>query len=291
MVSEVTRREIIDWLSSSGYSWSGRLQEDEFLSRLYDLDKLPSNDSRFSSAAGDIWQHRSRNTDWSDDWVFYDDRFRILRAPDEMFLRFLCEVVHPVVRTKAEAVKELVEVFNRALARDGWELYEVKQLSGRPIFGARQIGTRVEVFEEPTGWAKVDRQIAEVRYRLREASNEEHFQAIGLICREVLITLGQQVFRHDIHISLDGVKPSNTDAKRMLDAFIATEVNGHSNDDIRGHAKAALKLALALQHDRMADFRTAALCAEATASVVNIVAILAGRRDTIRSSHAEDFRQ
>jgi hypothetical protein len=42
--------------------------------------------------------------------------------------------------------------------------------------------------------------------------------------------------------------------------------------------KAAVRLALALQHKRFADFRTAALCAEGTWSVVNMLAIVAGRR-------------
>lgn len=51
-----------------------------------------------------------------------------------------------------------------------------------------------------------------------------------------------------------------------------------ANEEARAHARAALRLALALQHKRTADFRIAALCAEATASVVNILAVLAGRR-------------
>gem|GEM_PF-4451989 len=31
--------------------------------------------------------------DWKDDWVFYDRRFNFLYAPDDQFLRFLCETV------------------------------------------------------------------------------------------------------------------------------------------------------------------------------------------------------
>jgi hypothetical protein len=34
-----------------------------------------------------------------------------------------------------------------------------------------------------------------------------------------------------------------------------------------------------LQHKRTADFRHAALCAEATAAVINLVAIVSGQRD------------
>ena len=52
-----------------------------------------------------------------------------------------------------------------------------------------------------------------------------------------------------------------------------------SNAIARRHAKASLDLANELQHQRTAAFRKAALCAEATASVVNIIAILSGVRD------------
>ena len=55
-ITEVTRREIVDRLGNR--DWAGRLQEDDFLSRLYDLNALPSEDTRFQTAAGDIWQHR-----------------------------------------------------------------------------------------------------------------------------------------------------------------------------------------------------------------------------------------
>jgi hypothetical protein len=83
------------------------------------------------------------------------------------------------------------------------------------------------------------------------------------------------------HPSEDGVAPSETDAKRMLDSYIAVELRGGANEEVRRHAKAALSLANELQHRRTADYRQAALCAEATTSVVNIVAIISGRRDRI----------
>lgn len=47
----------------AGVSWAGRLQDDEFLARLYDLSKLPSFDHRYKDAAGDIYQHCVRNTE------------------------------------------------------------------------------------------------------------------------------------------------------------------------------------------------------------------------------------
>ena len=136
-----------------------------------------------------------------------------------------------------------------------------------------------DVFPEPTGWTRVDRTLGEARQRLESASTEEQFQAVGLLCREALISLAQTVFKPNRHPPVDDVEPSKTDAKRMLDRYLAFEVSGKLNKILRRHAKASLDLANELQHKRTARFREAALCAEATASVVNIIAILEGVRD------------
>lgn len=132
---------------------------------------------------------------------------------------------------------------------------------------------------EPTGWAKVDRALHEARRRLATAESEEQFQAVGLICREALISLAQMVFDPALHPTLDSVPASETDAKRMLEAYIAKTLSGGANEIPRRHARAALDLANNLQHQRTAGFRQAALCAEATTSVVNLLAIMSGRRD------------
>lgn len=138
-ISEVTRRNIFEHIRESGLSWWGRLSEEEFLSRLYDLNGLPSHDPRFKSAAEDIWQHRVNNpNDWTDDWIFTDSRFDLLNCADEAFLCFLCEMLHPVVRPDAEEVRSLLSTFNQHLRADGWEIAIRSHVSGRPIFAARR---------------------------------------------------------------------------------------------------------------------------------------------------------
>jgi len=119
--------------------YNGRLDETVFLSRLYDLKKLPSTDGRFRDCERDIWQHRVSNDDWPNDWVYYDDRFGLMYGPDEAFLRFLCEMVHPVVRPDSKEVEQLVSAFNEHLAADGWEIVERMRLSGMPVFSARPL--------------------------------------------------------------------------------------------------------------------------------------------------------
>lgn len=135
-ITDLTRRTIFDALRLSKHFWAGKLDDVDFLSRIFDLTSLPSNDSRHKDMAGDIARHRIMNpTDWADDWVFSDPRLGLLQVPDEVFLKFLCEMVHPIVRDDSE-VDDLVATFNRYLAPDGYRLVVVDAMSGRRVFGA-----------------------------------------------------------------------------------------------------------------------------------------------------------
>jgi AbiJ N-terminal domain 3 len=46
-----------------------------------------------------------------------DARLNLLRCPDDVFLKFLCEIVHPIVRQEETEAQALVAEFNAALAR------------------------------------------------------------------------------------------------------------------------------------------------------------------------------
>ena len=139
-VSQVTRQNIIDNLKLDSVQWQGRLNDVEFLGRLFDLEAMPSNDHRFKNAAGDIWQHRINNPDdWPDDWIYSDKRLNLLRGPAETFLRFLCEMVHPMVRPNRDEALKLVQQFNEELRQDGWRLVEQEKLAGRPRFVAERV--------------------------------------------------------------------------------------------------------------------------------------------------------
>jgi hypothetical protein len=133
------RVNVLDGLRLEDAAWHGRLDDVEFLSRLFDLQQLPSTDSRFKDAAGDIWQHCHNNEDWERDWVFTDSRFRLIDGSADQFLRFLCEVVHPVVRPDRDEALKLVLHFNDQLRPSGWELYEEERIAGRPRFSYRQL--------------------------------------------------------------------------------------------------------------------------------------------------------
>lgn len=137
-ISEVTRRAIFDRIVLDKLPWSGRLEEPDFLARLYNLNEMGSTDHRFGDAHGDIWQHRVRNWDWEPDWVFTDQRFGLLHCSDEELLRFLCETLHPVVQADGDVVAHMLEIYNAELRNDGFQIVEKTRISGRPVFAARE---------------------------------------------------------------------------------------------------------------------------------------------------------
>ncbi|MFM2057468.1 MAG: hypothetical protein RLY71_1853 [Pseudomonadota bacterium] len=139
-ISQLTRRDIIDAIIAEKVNWSGRLEEPEFLARIFSLQEMPSFDDRFDDAAGDIRQHRINNFDWEDDWVFYDRRFSLLTGDDEVFLRFLAEILHPVVRSDSTETERLAQLFNQYLSNDGFQLVERTRLSGKPVYIGRYVG-------------------------------------------------------------------------------------------------------------------------------------------------------
>ena len=135
MISEITKRNIFDELKIRNTNWSGRLDEVEFLNRLFDIESLPTTDGRFQNMRGDIWQHRINNNDWDNWWIISDTRLNLM-SDDNTFLRFITEIIHPVVRNDAKEVSELLNVFNGHLAADGWKLVEKTRISNKPIYVA-----------------------------------------------------------------------------------------------------------------------------------------------------------
>jgi hypothetical protein len=138
-------------------------------------------------------------------------------------------------------------------------------------------------------WNRVERAAYQAKNQLEQATTEEQFQAIGLLCRETLISLAQVVFNPNLHSSIDGVTASQTDAKRMLEAYLQYELQGSTHEAARKFAKSALDLANALQHRRTASFRDAALCVEATNAVVRVVMLVSGRLEL--ASHEAPYRK
>ena len=137
------------------------------------------------------------------------------------------------------------------------------------------------LFTSPTGWQRVDRTMERIRELLVTASTEEHFQEVGVLCREGLISVAQAVFDSKQHPPLpnDDTNVSDTDVKRMLARYVASEYRGPSGKEIRKCVDSTVDLANKATHRRNSSYRDAALCAQATLNVVGLAALLSGKRD------------
>ena len=201
-ISEATRRDVFDYLRGEGVNWSGRLEETVFLSRLYRLDEFPSGEWRFNSMVNEIWQHRVNNPmDWDDDWVYEDPRLNLYACPDEDFLSFLCEMLHPIVRPDADEVDRLVNMFNEILTAEGWEIVEKSRMASRPVFAARRLIPRDSI---SLGSVQKITQVLSAEYvthqvhRMEAAVESDPELAIGTakefvetICKTILVELGE----------------------------------------------------------------------------------------------------
>ena len=154
-ITEVTKRDIYELFRDGyieegffatervKYPYYGRLKELEFLERLYDLENMRSYDSRYSDARGDIIQHTVNNDDFPHCWVFQDDRFELINGSDEVFLRFVCEIFHPLVRDEKKKWEQFLRRVNELIREDAYELYVKQYISGRAVYSYRLCGADV----------------------------------------------------------------------------------------------------------------------------------------------------
>ncbi len=278
-ITEVTRRSIIDYLSV-GRHWSGTMQEDEFLGRIYDLKRMPSTDYRpeYDNAAKDIWKHRVMNSDWSDDWVFTDERFDLLFGPDEAFLKFLAETVHPVVRPDTEDALAMVTEYNQALDVDGWEFHPVRKISNKPVFGYRRLLGPAPHLDEAKRVAErlTGPYIAQQIKRLQGAAAADPELAIGTakeflesICKTILTERGTPPSKNEdlpalvrATVKSLAIVPSELSSQVQLEKTVTVLLNnlgsiGHQLAELRnqfgtGHGRSTDHVGLPARHAKLA---------------------------------------
>jgi hypothetical protein len=279
-ITEITRRALIDYLSV-GRHWSGSVPEDDFLARIYDLKRMPSTDYRpeYGNAAKDIWKHRVMNCDWPDDWVFTDDRFDLLFGPDEPFLKFLSETLHPVVRPDSRDSQAMAAEYNSLLAVDGWEIYPAKEISGKPVFSYRRLidGSTTHLEQAREVAARLSgHYVAQQVRRLQDAVERDPELAIGTakefletLCKTILAERGISVSKNEdlpalvkTIIKSVQVLPAGTSAQSHSEETIAALLGslgtvGHRLAELRnqfgtGHGKSTDHVGLQKRHARLA---------------------------------------
>lgn len=277
-ITEITRRRVFDWIRLEKVSWNGKLNEVEFLSRLYDLKSMPSNDHRFDDFGGDIWQHRINNYDWDDDWILGDSRIGLFQAPDEEFARFLCEMLHPVVRDDADA-ERIAKQLNEYLGKDGWKLAEHERISGSIVYAPQKLGVGSEhvVRAAKHVATQLNTQYVEQQLkRMNEAVVSDPELAIGTakefletVCRTILTERSVEFSPGDDLPKLmrttlkelkltpdnipDAAKAADTIRRLLMNlATVSTGIAELRNPFGTGHGKAAHTKGLSARHARLA---------------------------------------
>jgi hypothetical protein len=139
-----------------------------------------------------------------------------------------------------------------------------------PLLGAidqlenRSVGTELPGSEE-TGWPAVDGQIAQLRIRLSTGETSEDAQAIGLLCRDIMISVAEAVYDDSIHSAV------GASAVDQLNAVVDYHADGPENRKLRRLQKATIDYANVVQHRRDCSLSEAGLIAEATIAAANLV--------------------
>lgn len=138
-ITRITRQKIADEIDIANIVLGGRLNYADFLNRIFDLKSLPSYDKRDGHAYGDIYRH----SNWGDyqqcSWMFFDARFNLLHCNDDVFIKFVSESIHPVVCSDNRETPTLLDIYNKNLAVDGFEIHVSETISSMPIYGVRKI--------------------------------------------------------------------------------------------------------------------------------------------------------
>jgi hypothetical protein len=165
-ISEITRRDIVDYLILRDEPFYGRLDLVSFLKRIWDLSAMPSSDGRFKNAEGDIWQHMINNNDWDLSYLLYD-YLDLQTCNDDTFIKFIEACLHPIVLSDEKQIAETLSVFNQCLAPDGYRLEAGFHVSGRTVYRARRVADNDklpsggEAYEVVLSFAGEDRKYVE----------------------------------------------------------------------------------------------------------------------------------
>ena len=136
--------------------------------------------------------------------------------------------------------------------------------------------SNIDTIVELGGWERIQRTITKIKRDSSSARNEEDFQAIGLLCRDVIISLAQAVYNPQIHGATDetGTQVGNADAVRMIGNYVNVKLSGGHHKVLRAYAKATNDLANQLTHKRSATKRDMLLTVSSTIALINFVGII-----------------
>jgi hypothetical protein len=292
-ISEVTRRNIADEVIVSNIKYSGGLDEAKFLSRIYKLKELPSFDYRsyrYRNAYEDIYHHTVRYPrDWSPDWVYNDSRINLSHCADASYLIFLAETLHPMVRSDKDEIDRLLEIYNRHLAADGFEIIAEGAVSGHPTYagrkkflGASHSVSKTEEIKKLFSTEYVDQQIDTMASALKKGETNLAIgtakELLETTCKSILekqgiaidskwdfLHLAKETHKHldFIPVGIDSPEKARRSIDQLLGGILSTV-----------HGVVELRNAYGTGHGKEADFKGLDVkCAKLLVDVVTAMVI------------------
>lgn len=135
-ISKKLKSELFKALKSEHNAF-GTGEDLEFLSEIWDLRAMPSEDDRFKDAYGDIFQHTINNDDWDIDYLFID-RLNLFEN-NEKFSKFIETIVNQKFRESEDEITKFVLLINSYIEKENYTLsvseYDEK---GVPIHSIHQ---------------------------------------------------------------------------------------------------------------------------------------------------------
>ncbi len=104
-----------------------------FLSRIWNLKEMPSEDGRFKNAYDDTYQHIVNNNDWTIEYLFLE-RLNLIEGDEKHFILFLETIVNPTVRKNKEEILLYVTKINGIIQQSGFRLILTTYFEELPVY-------------------------------------------------------------------------------------------------------------------------------------------------------------
>ena len=136
------------------------------------------------------------------------------------------------------------------------------------------------IFRDPVGWTDIGNALNVIRAKLDVASDVNAYAEVGLLCRRVLVQMGQTIFDPEKHppLGADDAEVSLDDVKRIVARYLEVEMAGPSRQTVRQCVRSAVDLASQLVHSSNSTYRDATLCAQATFNIIGLFYILSANQ-------------
>ena len=109
-----------------------------FLSKIWPLQEMPSQDERFTNAFDDARQHLVLNSDWSLEYTFLE-RFQLVTGKNVFFNTFLETLVSPEVRKTKEQILLYAHLINGLVEKSGGRMALVDYFEELPVYKLRPL--------------------------------------------------------------------------------------------------------------------------------------------------------